>query len=129
MFEHLKHIIETKDNLDQDLNLDPTFVPFLAQRWVSMYNEKFCLDINETTNYVFRGLYDKNDWYKILQVCTPCNKNKFIKYIKKVKEKEDKDKDYIKFLSSTLEISNKEARETLQNTPSLKKQLKVSLGK
>lgn len=128
MFEHLKHLIQTKQKLKEDLSIDTSFTPFMAQRWVSMYNADHCVIINETTNRLYQGLSDKNSWYKLLQTVTPCNPYKYIKYIKKSKTTKQINAKYIEFTATNLQISKREAEKYIINNPDLIEQLKRSLG-
>jgi hypothetical protein len=128
MFEHLKHLLQTKQQLKEDLNLDTSFTPFMAQRWISMCDSEKCLAVNETTNKLYQGINDKNSWYKILQVATSPTSNKYIKYIKKKQQSPSKIMKHIQFTANTLQISNKEAQTLLENNPDLMKQLKKNLG-
>lgn len=128
MFNHLKSIIETKKPLEEDLNLDSTFTPFIMQRWLSMYNEDFCVYLNETTNKLYGGLTNKNDWYKLFQSTLPSKPNKYIKYISKSKKTKSINDKYISFVAETLEISKREAEFILLSDSKLVKQLKNNLG-
>lgn len=128
MFEHLKHLIQTKQSLKEDLTIDTSFTPFMAQRWISMHNITSCISINETTNRLYQGLLDKNSWYKMLQVVTPCNSYKYIKYIKKSKNNKAININHINFIADNLQISKKEAAEYITNNPNITKQLKKTLG-
>lgn len=128
MFEHLKHLIQTKQKLNQDLNLDSGFTPFMAQRWISMYNVDHAIVVNESTNRLYQGLPEKNYWYKMLQVLTPCNPYRYIKYIKKSKKEKQINSKYIDFVASSLEISKREASIFIANNSNVIKQLKKTLG-
>jgi hypothetical protein len=128
MFERLKHLIQTKQELKEDLAMDTSFTPFMSQRWLSMYNREYCIRINDTTNRLYQGITDKNDWYRMLQMLVPCNSYRFIKYIKKKKNSKQLNHKYICFVAENLEISKREAEDFLNNNPFVIKQLKKSLG-
>lgn len=128
MFEHLKHLIQTKKVLKEDLVMDTSFTPFMAQRWLSMHSDEYCVSINESTNKLYQGLSDKNHWYMMLQTLVPCNSYKFIKYIKKTKNKQNVNDKYMNFVAENLQISKREALEIIESNPSILKQIKKTLG-
>ena len=128
MFTHLKDLIQTKAPLKQNMELDADFNPYMAQRWLSMYNKDFATIINYTTNSSYPALVDKNMWYKLLQTCIPCNPNRYIKYIKKNKKEKTINDNVLSFVSANMEISKREALELLTQDKSLLKNVKKSLG-
>jgi hypothetical protein len=128
MFKYLKDIIQTKKPLKDNLDLDAEFIPYMTQRWLSMYSKEYATILNHTTNSAYMAFESKNEWYKFLQVCLPCNPNKYIKYIKKNKKEKDLNDHLVTFLSQAQEISKREAREKLLADKTLFNNVKKALG-
>lgn len=105
IFDYLKDIIVTKRG---DLPLD-AYVPYLVNRWLSFINPAVC----ETVNLCFNSkvlLENKELHYKAMIGAFPRAKScPRIRYIKKVKEKEQEADSRIKLLAQSLEISEREA--------------------
>ena len=95
------------DNVDNHQH----FVPFLINRWCSMYNSTMCRYINDTLNR-YPGLFeDKQDMYKAYTHIIPRVKQKFIRYIKKSKKDESTEQDSdtpTALLAHELELSERE---------------------
>jgi len=113
-FDHLKNILVDKKEVS---TLD-SYVPYMANRWLSFISPSSCQAINESVNSL--GNLDKNIHYKLMLSAFP--KQKYmprIPYIKKNKDKE-KDKDpKVAILSKTLEKSQKEIQNLLDFSSSL----------
>lgn len=128
MFKILKQIVETKKKINEDLDLDPEFNFFMAQRWISMISPQHCVVLNESTNSLHTGLKSKSEYAKLLQSIIPQNHIGHIKYIKKTKQSKDVNSNIINFLADALEISKREATQYAENNPGIVKSLKKHLG-
>jgi hypothetical protein len=113
-FDHLKNLLVDKKEIS---SLD-SYVPYMANRWISFISPSSCLAINESVNSL--GNLDKDVHYKLILSAFP--KQRYmprIPYVKKVKENE-KDKDpKIPILAKTLERSQKEIQDLLDFSSSL----------
>ena len=105
IFDYIKDITVTKQG---DLPLTD-YVPFLVNRWLAFINPAVCEMINGAMNSkIF--LENKEMHYKMLIAVFPKVKySPRIKYIKKVKEKEQEEDVRISILAQNLEISKREA--------------------
>lgn len=101
-------------NVDHDQHL----IPFLINRWISMYNGNMCRYINDTMNR-YPGLFqDKRDIYRSYIHMIPRMKQRFIKYIKKNKkdsEQDDEQSDNVSLLARELELSEREINMYIQH--------------
>jgi len=103
-FDYIKDIlVDKKGNLPLD-----NYVPFLINRFLSFINPEVSEFINQANTKVL--LEDKLQHYKLLLLLFPkLNRVPFIKYVKKVKEKETEEDNRVKVLAQNMEISEKEA--------------------
>ena len=63
LFTVINSILYTKHKVDINVE-DNSFVPFLINRWGSMYSPEVCYFINETTNFRLDKIFDnKEDLY------------------------------------------------------------------
>ena len=112
MFEYLNSILykSTKISIDiANLNENSEFQPYLIQRWCSMHSPSLAHIINETTNMYWTSLDTNSAWYMSLNSIIPKCSFKKIVYIKKAKkELDNKEKEYLQKIASSLEISNRE---------------------
>lgn len=130
IFEYLKDIIQTKSHKvfedDEELN---DFNAFLTQRWLSMYSPEAANICNETTNKMWRSMETKQMWYKMFQSLIPKQRMTRINYIKKAKkDKKSIERDVIKILAQTLEISERECKLYIEEGLIDQKQLKKELN-
>jgi hypothetical protein len=118
IFEFLSDIISKKSGTTlEDSEREKEFIPFLIQRWLSMYSTEFVYILNCSTNSFWRVFKDKQDWYKYFLCMIPRSSNRGIKYIKKVKKEHTTkgvDKDKIQFLAERLELSQREISQYVQ---------------
>lgn len=119
IFEYLADIINKKSGtLLDDSEQEKEFIPFLIQRWLSMYSSTFLGLVNCSTNTYWRVFENKQEWYKYFLAIIPRdNNNKRIAYIKKVKKESTSkgiDKEHVKFLAERLEISQREVNQYIQ---------------
>ena len=109
IFSYISHLLFTKkkksiDNIDDESE----FVPYMINRWCSMYSTPIAKLINNTTNWLYPIFETKNEWYKFYYNILPRCQFRRIFYIKKVK-KETENYDYIVTkLASNLQLSKRE---------------------
>ena len=109
IFDYIKDITVTKKG---DLPLND-YVPFLVNRWLSFINPEVCQLINSAFNTKIL-LENKELHYQAMIGSFPrSSRCPHIKYIKKVKEKEQDIDKRIKYLAQSLEISEREAAQLL----------------
>ena len=132
LFDQLFDIIHDKQNkLSNDIEDENEFVPFLIQRWLSMYSSNFAILLNNSTNMLWRAIDDKVTWYKMFSAVLPKSPRKKIAYIKKNQEKKKAakiDKDVVKLLADNMELSQREVELYLNLEHTNVKQLKKNMG-
>ena len=100
---------EQPDPLDQEG--EQAFVPFLLNRWLTMYSKETVGFVNATLNK-YCGIFDtdKQKTYKLYYNLIPRLKFKRINYIKKVKKDKDKEeeKDQLKMIAKNNFMSSRE---------------------
>ena len=132
LFDQLFDIIHDKQNkLSNDVEDENEFVPFLIQRWLSMYSSNFAILLNNSTNMLWRAIDDKVTWYKMFSAVLPKSPRKKIAYIKKNQEKKKAakiDKDVVKLLADNMELSQREVELYLNLEHTNVKQLKKNMG-
>lgn len=110
MFDYLNKVLyKTKTPDTSNINESEEFVPYMVQRWSSMYSPEIANLINETSNRHWSTLSDKKDWFSYLHGVIPPCKFRRVSYIKKKKEeKTASNKINITKVASNLEISSRE---------------------
>lgn len=111
MFQYLNKILfKTKAPNTDNLDEDPEFVPYLMQRWGSMYSPEVAVLLNQTSNKHWPVLQGNTEWFNYFYGVVPKCKFKHINYIKKKKETEVKQtqKQTVQKIASNLEISTRE---------------------
>lgn len=109
-FDLLRKLVFSKKVNAEDLDYEglQAFVPFMLNRWISFYDKPQAVFVNETFNR-FTGLFDdKNEQYKLYHHLLPTSKYKKIAYVKKKKEKEEKEDTNIPILARNQMISQRE---------------------
>ena len=91
-----------------------SYIPYMINRWVSMYSPDHAMIINSTVNWMGQALETKLDHYNFLHSILPKSKWKRINYIKKVKEDKDEEDNKVQLLASTLELSEREVKYLLE---------------
>lgn len=90
---------------------EQSFVPFLFNRWLSMYSKDTVSFVNETLNK-YCGIFDtdKQKTYRLYYNLIPRLKFKRISYIKKIKKDKDKqdETDQLKMIAKNKNISVRE---------------------
>lgn len=89
LFEHIDNLLTYKK--DHTLVNGESVPIFLTQRWISMYSPQLCNIINETSNTQYEAFDSEQDFYDYILAVVPKVKRKKINYIKKSKDKPDKD--------------------------------------
>lgn len=113
VFDVLQDVLfKKKGDLLTTTDAETELVPFMINRWISMYSESNAILINETSNVVWPVIQTKQEWYKFYLTVIPKSKYKKINYIKKEKpEKKSKDDiDQIGLIAQSMQISRKEAQ-------------------
>lgn len=90
---------------------EQAFVPFLLNRWLTMYDKGTVVFVNETLNK-YCGIFDtdKQKTYKLYYNIIPRLKFKRINYIKKIKKDKDRQEeiDTLKIVAKNNNISVRE---------------------
>lgn len=109
-FDLLRKLIFSKKTIAEDLDNEglQQFVPYMLNRWLSFYDGKQAVFVNETLNRFTGLLDDKNEMYKLYYNLIPSCKYKKISYVKKKKEKEEKEDINIPILARNQMISQRE---------------------
>lgn len=92
---------------------EQAFVPFLFNRWLTMYSKDTVGFVNETLNK-YCGIFDtdKQKTYKLYYNLIPRLKFKRISYIKKVKKDKDKQEEFdqLKIIAKNNNMSVREIK-------------------
>lgn len=130
IFEQLDDILTSKKNkIQENEEYEKDFVPYMVQRWVSMYSDDLAKISNCSSNIYWKVMQDKTVWYQFMTGVLPICKKKRIKYIKK--KSEERNNKYkletLKYIAQNQEISEREVKEYLNSEmvdiKSIKKQL------
>lgn len=117
MFEHLNKILfKTKASIDENLNEDSEFQPYLVHRWCSMYSAEIASLLNQTSNLHWSTLQNNTEWFVYLDSVIPRTRFKRINYIKKKKETlvtKDRKQILLK-VANKLEISSREVSQYIE---------------
>jgi len=109
-FDLLRKLLFSKKTVAEDLDNEglQQFTPYMVNRWLSFYGTNQAVFVNETLNR-FTGLHDdKNEMYKLYYNLIPTCKYKKISYVKKKKEKEEKEDTNIPIIARNQMISQRE---------------------
>jgi hypothetical protein len=93
IFDYIDSLLFSKKEIEIAYEDATQFNAFMLNRWLSFYSPDMAAYINATGNSYASLFIDKNDLYKYYYNILPKCKFKRIAYIKKVKEKEEKDKE------------------------------------
>lgn len=109
IFSYISHLLFTKkkksiDNIDDENEL----VPYMINRWCSMYSTSIAKLINSTTNWLHPIFETKNEWYKFYYNILPKCQYRRIFYIKKVKKETENYDNLITRIASNVELSKRE---------------------
>ena len=120
IFDHLKSILYTKEDIQHNIDDENEYSPFMINRWCSMYSPELATIINNTTNWLGSIFVTKREHYKFVKSILPKVRFKHIPYIKKVKVDKEEEKD-IELLASSLELSKREIKYLLDIQDEYKK--------
>lgn len=117
MFDHLNKILfKTKSLINENLNEDSEFQPYLVHRWCSMYSVEIASLLNQTSNLHWPSLQNNIEWFMYLDSIIPKTRFKRINYIKKRKEtvtNKDQKQTLLK-VADKLEISSRELNQYIE---------------
>ena len=116
MFDYLNKVLyKTKAPDTSNINESDEFVPYMVQRWSSMYSPQVAVLINETSNRHWSVLSDKEMWFNYMHGVVPPCKFKRVSYIKKKKEeKVQTKKETLNKVANNLEISSREINQYVE---------------
>ena len=104
---------------------------YMLQRWLSMYSPEFANIVNCSSNVLWRGLDNKQQWYKLFLTVIPKSSVKRFAYLKKntkAKKEKEVDDEYTGYLAEHLEVSQREVKELIKQEELTTKDLKKLLG-
>ena len=117
MFDYINKVLyKTKGPDTSNIKESEEFVPYMVQRWCSMYSPQIALLINCTSNRLWSALDDKELWFNYMHGVIPSCKFKRISYIKKKKDTElvAKNKETVLKVANSLEISSREVSQYIE---------------
>ena len=111
-FDLLRKLIFSRKTIAEDLDSEglQQFTPYMVNRWLSFYGASQAVFVNETLNRFTGLLEDKNEMYKLYYNLIPTQKFKKIAYVKKKKEKEEKEDTNIPIIARNQMISQREVK-------------------
>jgi hypothetical protein len=113
-----------KSKLKEDLNIDTlnVFQPYMINRWLSFYGKKQAVFTNDTLNKYSNLFEDKLAAYKFYEQFIPKCSYKQISYVKKKKaDKESLDSEFIPLIANSLNISQREVKQSMDLYKQLRK--------
>lgn len=113
IFEQIDDIVVKKENrLANNLEDESEFIPYMLQRWLSMYSPQYAEILNISVNKMWKVMEDKQMWYKFFTAIVPRGHPKHIAYIKKAAKTPQKkiNDEIIKILSEQFELSQREIK-------------------
>jgi len=117
MFDYINKVLyKTKGPDTSNIKESEEFVPYMVQRWCSMYSPQIASLINCTSNRLWSALDDKELWFNYMHGVIPPCKFKRISYIKKKKDTESvaKNKETVLKVANSLEISSREVSQYIE---------------
>jgi len=122
IFDAIRDILFTKiQTCFKTVDEESEFVPYLVNRWLSMYSPNVAITSNIINKYL--GIFEsKKELYALFMAVFPKVPNKKINYFKKNKEnKENKSDEHITLLAKNYELSEREICEYVSKLNSSKK--------
>jgi hypothetical protein len=122
IFDVIKDILFTKkQSCFTAVDEENEFVPFLVNRWLSMYSPDVALTSNIINKYI--GTFEnKRDLYSLFMAIFPKVPSKKINYFKKNKEsKDNKETEVITLIAKNKELSQREIVDYITKLNNLKK--------
>ena len=110
IFTYLDNILYKKGNkVFKNVDTENTYNHFMMCRWLSMHSPEVAQLVNETANWLYPIMEDRQFSYKFLTNIIPRQQFTRLHYIKKVKN-DDKStcKEMITTLAKSLELSERE---------------------
>jgi hypothetical protein len=109
-FDILRSLLFSKNKSNDDINNESLsqFTPYMVNRWLSFYDNKKVIFVNETLNKFCSLFEDKNQMYKFYNNLIPQSKFKKINYIKKNKEKKELEDNSISVIARNNMLSTRE---------------------
>jgi hypothetical protein len=119
IFDYINDILyKKKGDLLKKKELESEFQPYMIQRWLSMHSNNNAIILGKTTNKLYNGVENKEQWYKLFLAVLPKAKFKRFKYIKKVKKQSRNDPDNIdeavEFIATSKQMSTREVRQYVE---------------
>lgn len=107
IFDHISNIAFTKKKSSLDTYDEETqFIPFMVNRWLSMYSPELALITNKLNKYI--GVFEsKQQLFKLFVATIPKVHFRRISYIKK-KDHKTEENENADLLAKNLEISSRE---------------------
>lgn len=113
VFDYISDILFTKKKNLKTVEDEQEFVPFLVNRWVSMYSKETVKMCNTLNKYL--GVFDsKKDLYSLFMASFNKVPNKRITYFKKQKTEKSELDENIKLLARSKELSQREIIQYLE---------------
>ena len=97
-----------------NIDNESEYVPYMINRWVSMYSPEHATIINSTVNWLHPVFETKVDHYNFLHTVLPKSSWRRINYIKKNKKEDEEEYENLELLASTLELSKREVKYFLE---------------
>ena len=112
IFDFLAQILFKTKRTELIADDESAFVPFLFNRWCSMYSDSMCLICNQLGKYirVFDNKQDIITFYTAVLPKVPAKKITYFKR-KKVEAKDEEEIRNVQLLAAAYEISTREAKE------------------
>ena len=110
IFTYLDNILYKKSNkVFKNIDNEGTYNHFMMCRWLSMHSPNVAHLVNETANWLYPIMEDKQLSYKFLQNIIPRQQfNRFYYIKKKKKTSTDNNKEMISVLAKGMELSERE---------------------
>ena len=110
IFTYLDNILYKKGNkVFKNVDTENTYNHFMMCRWLSMHSPAVAQLVNETANWLYPIMEDKQLSYKFLNNIIPRQQFRRFHYVKKVKkDNNDSNKEMISILAKELELSERE---------------------
>lgn len=122
-WKHLDNILYVKKKIDINVDDLTDYNAFSVNRWASMHSPETAWIINETYNKLWDIFETNEERYKFQMALIPKLRRKRINYIKKKKKAKTKDpiddREQLKLLARSLELSQREVKLLIEHEESL----------
>jgi len=110
IFDYISSILFNKNKLTAaTIDTENEFVPYLVNRWISMYSPSCAKLSNEINRYL--SILSKTELYSLSMSLFGRVPNKKINYFKRQKDEEKASEDLIKKVAIARELSSREIKE------------------